>query len=79
MFEEKTAQSAEKQAKVVVKNILALENKEKLFEYKPRSRPIVISLGPLNGLFVYKKFVYTGLVPSIMKWFIEKREMRKYN
>ena len=78
IYEEKTAQAASKQANIVVKNIIALENKEKLSEYTPRSRPLVISLGPLDGIFVYKKFVYTGLIPGLLKWVIEKMEMGDY-
>ena len=79
IYEEKTAQAAEKQAKIVVKNILALENREELSEYKPCSRPLVISLGPLDGIFVYKKFVYTGFIPALLKKFIEWKEMIRFS
>ncbi len=75
--EEKTAQNAEMQAKLVYQNILRLENNQEFSEYNTKERVIVVSLGKYNGVFEYKKFVFTGIIPSIMKSLIEKWEMIK--
>ncbi len=72
---EKTAQNAKIQAQLVVKNIRALEKKRKLKEYNQYKTPLVISLGKWNGIFESNKFVFTGLVPGIMKSIIELKEM----
>ena len=76
--EEKTAQSAEKQARLVVKNIYHLEQGEPLLMYNPEPKPMVISLGKYNGIFIYRDFVFTGLIPGIMKTIIEWKTMRRY-
>ena len=76
--EEKTAQNAEKQAEVVVKNIMNLKNGKKMEEYKSKPRVMVISLGKWHGILVYKNFVLTGLIPGILKGLIEWKEMSKY-
>ena len=75
--EEKTAQNAERQAKVIAHNILALEKNKKLRAYEPRTGPLVISLGRYNGIFVYKNITFTGVIPGLLKSFIEFREMYK--
>lgn len=76
--EEKTAQAAEKQAAVVVKNIQRLEERKKLLQYSPAAKPMVISLGKYDGIFFYKSFVLTGVIPAFMKWFVEKKTMGRY-
>src|SRR3989338_1453004 len=76
--EEKTAQNAEKQAGVAVKNIINIEKGKALEKYKSKPRIMVISLGKWNGISVYKNFVLTGLIPGILKSLIEWREMIKY-
>ena len=76
--EEKTAQNAEKQAKVVAKNIINLEKGKNLEKYLSKPRIMVISLGKWHGILVYKNFVLTGLIPGILKGLIEWKEMRKY-
>lgn len=76
--EEKTAQNAEKQAKIVVKNIRSLERNEKLHSYKSKARIMIISLGKRNGIFAYKNINFSGFVPAIMKWLIERMVMLKY-
>lgn len=75
---EKTAQNAERQAKRAVRNIRALEEKSPLTPYTSPATPMVISLGRWNGIFAHKKFVFTGIIPGIMKSFIEKKEMWRY-
>lgn len=91
--EEKTAQSAEKQAEVVAYNLLVIaENEgleklkeqkelmklEKLKKYVAKARPMVISLGKWRGIFVYSNFVWTGFLPGLLKMFIEWKTMRRY-
>lgn len=76
-MEEKTAQNAERQAKVIVKNIIAFENKNSLTSYHSKKTPFIISLGKYNGILDLGYFVLTGFIPSLLKSFIEKREMWK--
>jgi len=76
--EEKTAQNAEKQAEVVIKNIINIEKGKALEKYLSRPRIMVISLGKWHGILVYKNFVLTGLIPGILKSLIEWKEMMKY-
>ena len=78
IIEEKTAQSAEKQAEIVIKNIKNLELKKGLINYVPKEKPMVISLGRYNGIFEYKGIVLFGIIPAFLKWFIEKKTMIKY-
>lgn len=76
--EEKTAQAAEKQARVVAENIFRLEHRKNLKEYIPQKKPMVISLGQWVGIFIYKNFVLTGLIPGLLKSVIEWKAMIKY-
>ncbi len=74
---EKTAQNAEHQAKIVVKNIMSLEKGKELKKYVEKKTPMVISLGKWNAIFEYRKLVFTGIAPAFLKWFVEKKEMLK--
>jgi len=76
--EEKTAQAAEKQAEVVIDNLRALAEGRKLREYVSKARPMVISLGKWNGILVYHHFVWTGILPGLIKQLIEWKTMRRY-
>lgn len=76
--EEKTAQNAGRQAEVVVKNILAKENGKNMVEYKSKKTPLVISLGKNRGVFESDFITLTGIIPALMKWFIERKEMWKF-
>lgn len=78
LAEEKTAQNAEKQAEIVVKNIYHLEKKEPLESYRSKPRVMVISLGKWKGILVYKNFVLKGIIPGILKRLIEWKTIRKY-
>jgi len=75
---EKTAQNAERQAGIVVKNIRALENKSELYSYSSKKTPLVISLGKYNGIFSWDKLTFTGIIPGIMKTLIEKYIMFRH-
>lgn len=71
--EEKTAQNADRHARIIVHNLRALLGKKnKMVKHKPRSGPLVISLGDWNGIFVFKNFVLKGFIPGLMKHIIEK-------
>lgn len=76
--EEKTAQNAERQAALAVRNIRHLDKKEKLEEYHSSERPMVISLGKKNGIFTYKNIVITGMIPAFLKMMIEWKTMMRY-
>jgi|SRR3989344_3592038 len=76
-MEEKTAQNAERQAKIAVKNICALEHEKSLEKYHSKKTPLVISLGRWNGIYSQGSFVFTGLIPGLMKRIIEWKEMIK--
>jgi NADH dehydrogenase FAD-containing subunit len=75
--EEKTAQNAERQAKVVVDNICNFDSGHEMVKYKPKSRPLVISLGKKKAIFDSGGFVLRGWFPSLMKEVIEWYEMKK--
>jgi len=76
--EEKSAQAAEKQAKVVIRNIKRLEKGGTLKSYHPSKKPMVITLGKWKGIFEYKNFVWTGILPSILRTFIQLKTMIRY-
>lgn len=76
--EEKTAQNAEKQAEIVVKNVYHLDRGEQLEHYQSKPRMMVISLGKWNGIMLYKDFVLTGIIPGLLKSLIEWKTMKKY-
>lgn len=75
--EEKTAQGAEKQANIVVRNIRRLEKGKELEKYAPGNRLMVISLGKHDGILTSGRWNYYGLIPGLLKTLIEKKEMIK--
>lgn len=76
--EEKTAQNAEAHADLVIGNIRRLEAGRPLVAYRPNDRPLLISLGRWDGLFVWGSFSFGGLLPALLKGFVEWRVMRAY-
>lgn len=76
--EEKTAQAAENQADIVIKNIQCLEKNKPLKAYIPKKRPMIISLGKYNGIFESKNMVLTGILPAFLKYLVEKKTMIRY-
>ena len=76
--EEKTAQNAERQAAVVVRNIRALESGKGLVSYVSKRTLLVISLGRYDGVIEYGNFVLGGKLAALMKWLIEKAVMFGY-
>ena len=78
VHEEKTAQNAINQAKVVINNIKSMGVKGDLREYKSYNHPLSVSLGKWNGMFIWNYLVFKGFIPGIMKTLIEKWEMRNW-
>ena len=82
IHEEKTAQNAEEQAKVVVKNVRHLiqgDHGEAFESYHPRPRAMVISLGKSHGILTYKNWTLTGRIPALLKSLIAWKTMRRYS
>jgi NADH dehydrogenase FAD-containing subunit len=75
---EKTAQNSERQAKLAVSNIKALEAGKPLESYTSKPTPMVISLGKWHGIFNHNNLTITGILPGLLKSFIEKKEMLRY-
>ncbi len=74
--EEKTAQNAKRHSAVVGRNLrLMISGKKPSEKYRASETPLVISLGPWDGIFVKKNFVLGGIVPGILKHAIEKIEL----
>ncbi|NJL43840.1 MAG: FAD-dependent oxidoreductase, partial [Nitrosarchaeum sp.] len=66
--EEKLAQCAQEQGSIAAQNIIRLaQGKTTLLTYKPRPRPVLISLGETDAILTYKTFTLTGRVPSLLK------------
>ncbi len=76
--EEKTAQAAEKQSSIIIRNLIAIERNKRLKEYASKERPFSISLGLYDGIFEYKNFVITGIIAAFIKKIIEIKTMIKY-
>ena len=69
----KTAQNAEMQARVVVKNLQGT-----LTSYNVKEGPIATSLGPRNGTFEYGSIVVTGLLAALLKGLVERFVLWSY-
>lgn len=80
--EEKTAQNAEHQAKVIVENLVHLHSKPNstnlLVKYVSKPRPMIISLGKNDGIFYFGNMVLTGKKTALMKQFVEWKTMAGY-
>jgi len=75
--EEKLAQNAEAHGKIIARNIILIESKNKLKKYMAKKRMILISLGKSKGIVEYKNMSFMGIVPLIMKNIIEKIHLKK--
>ena len=74
---EKTAQNAERQAKIVLQNINALEKGMEMREYSMIRTPMLISLGKWDGILEGNRFFLKGIIPAFLKSLVEKIEMWK--
>lgn len=75
---EKTAQNARRQAAVAASNIVALSFGKPLHSYRSAATPMVISLGPRDGIFVSGERTVTGWLPAAMKWGVERQVVLTY-
>ncbi|PIN90442.1 hypothetical protein COU61_02595 [Candidatus Pacearchaeota archaeon CG10_big_fil_rev_8_21_14_0_10_35_13] len=75
---EKSAQNAERQADIVIKNIQRDIKGIPLTKYLTKKRVSVISLGRTNGIIEYGDVTITGIIPAILKKIIEIKTMIKY-
>ncbi len=70
-LEEKTGHNAERQARVISKNILLMDQNESLIPYKNSISIMDISLGNWNGIISIPPLVVPGIFPGIAKWVVE--------
>ena len=73
--QEKTAQNAEKQADVVIHNLL---HPNKLNKFVNTKTPMLVSLGKWDGVLCAGKFTLKGIIPGLLKDFVEFKSMIKY-
>jgi len=78
VIEEKTAHSADKQARIIIENILRLIKKKPLIRYMPHKSLMAISLGNWDGILLYPPFVLPGFIPGIAKQLVEKIGVRRF-
>lgn len=76
--EEKTAQNAGHQGRVISKNIKNLEEGSTLINYQPKKRIMLISLGKRKGILSCGDFVINGWFPALLKNILEKLIMHSY-
>jgi NADH dehydrogenase FAD-containing subunit len=76
--EEKLAQAAEYQGGVIVHNLLAHGTSAPLARYTPAVRPILVSLGRVDGTFCWGSFYFTGFFAALMKEVVEFKVMVSY-
>lgn len=77
--EEKTAQNAERHAALIVNNMILKSESKPLVAHKPRSAPLVISLGDWSGIMTLpNNWVFTGFFPGWLKHVIEWKALRPY-
>jgi len=76
--EEKTAHNAETHANVIAANIVRAVKGKPLKAHKPHPSPLLISLGDWNCILVYKNWYLGGIIPALMKQFVEWMVLRKY-
>lgn len=77
--EEKTAQNAERHAALIVNNMILKSNSRSLIAHKPRSAPLVISLGDKFGIMTLPNgWVVNGRFPGWLKHVIEWKALKPY-
>lgn len=78
ILEEKLAQTAQRHADLIIKNIRNLDEGRPLAKYRSASRPMVISIGKRHGIFNWGRFTFTGIIPAILKSVVEFKAMLPY-
>lgn len=77
--EEKTAQNAERHGSLIVKNLFLQMKNKPLIPHKPRSAPLVISLGDWKAIMTLPNgWVINGLFPGMLKHSIEWWAMQTF-
>jgi len=83
--EEKLAQAAEAHARIVVHNLRVAENiisaSERTCQISGVAiphRPMIVSLGPQRGSFIFLGWTINGLFPALMKTVVEWKVMTSY-
>jgi NADH dehydrogenase FAD-containing subunit len=76
--EEKTAQNAERHAKIISQNILRSINHKKLVTYTSRKGPLILSLGQQKAMIDIQNLVIQGKIIAILKKLVEKRILFSY-
>jgi len=77
---EKLAQSAQRDARVVIENLRQYGKSEVPHTnlVTASSMPMIISLGKLDAVLVYGKQVLTGIIPGLLKEAVEWKVMINY-
>lgn len=78
VLEEKLAQSAEAAGHVIADNIILHSRGASLKTYTPTDWPMLISLGKLDCVLIWKSFSITGFIPALLKEFVEWKELIRY-
>lgn len=78
LVEEKLCQSAAAEVKLIIQNLRKLVHGRPLLPYSKADYPMLVSLGRYDGIFIYKTFSFSGLIPALMKEFVEWKEMVWY-
>jgi NADH dehydrogenase FAD-containing subunit len=73
--EEKTAQSAQEHADVIIENLQRIEKNKPLKNYHFINKGMLISLGEHDGIMSKGNFVLTGKIPRMIKAGLQKKEM----
>lgn len=77
--EEKLAQAAERRADLVARNVAALAAGRDMAPYQAPSRlPVVISLGPADGVVTFGDAFFGGAAAAVLKEVVEWRGLARY-
>lgn len=71
IIEEKTAQNSERHAKLIANNIKKSIKNKNLSKYYILKGPLSISLGKRKGIFVFRNYSFSGVIPIYIKNIIE--------
>eukprot|EP00300_Choanocystis_sp_HF-7_P007635 c15415_g1_i1.p1 GENE.c15415_g1_i1~~c15415_g1_i1.p1 ORF type:complete len:423 (+),score=61.80 c15415_g1_i1:65-1333(+) len=76
---EKLAQTAEAMSEVVCTNVLRLDREQSaLHTFRAGAAPIIVSIGRMDAVFIMEGYWISGLLPSLLKDFVERLVMMTY-
>ncbi len=75
--EEKTAVNAMRHGTLILSNIHRSIKTKRLLIYRSRQEPMIINLGRYNAILTYWLLIIPGLIPVVIKYLLEKIEMKK--